>query len=100
MNYYKGSRIGTQILKFLGSTHVSGGTQRGVHGHMVAIWKGNPLLEYCYLRRQMVENVMHGAVYFTIHSLSHNMFIHGMCWTMRSKICTLFGGPTKNSPGF
>ena len=44
MNYYKGSRIGTQILKFLGSTHVSGGTQRGVHGHMVAIWKGNPLL--------------------------------------------------------
>ena len=37
MNYYKGSRIGTQILKFLGSQHVSGGTQRGVHGHMVAI---------------------------------------------------------------
>ena len=54
-----------------------GCTQLGVHGHMVAIWKGNPLLEYCYLRRQKVENVMHGAVYFTIHSLPYDLFIHG-----------------------
>ena len=61
MNYYKGSRIGTQILKFLGSTrfgrYTTGSTwthgSHSLYGKEIHCW------EYCYLRRQMVENGMH-----------------------------------------
>ena len=70
------SQNGEWVVLFA-SVDVSGGTLAwSPYGKETHCWK------YCLLKRQMVRIAVHwNLIYFSIHSVSPSLYIHGLCST-------------------